>query len=787
MSEKYALTTIDYITEKRKPVIVLFCRNPETGKRKTVRVHNFKPYLYIQSKHFFLIPKSFRITKQQTRFRDIFNREVMKVEVDVPKTVKEIRTFFTKSKAPTWEADILFPLRYLIDNGIFGGIQREWGGIVNADVPSIVRAFYYDIEVFSKRGTKVSPRNPEPIICITTYDSFTEEYTTFYWNDEKELPTSMNATMIRCGNEKEMLLRFAKCLRKYDPDLIVGFWNQRYDDIKVYTRMKGFKLDVRMLSPVQQVQDRGDEEGITIKGRECFDLYWAYRILNPKELLEYSLDQVCLNELGEKKVPIYDFVEDWEQRPEEVIRRNQRDVELMVKLNDKLQMIEYFDESRKVIGCRFQDIFKRSRVADILLLRWCHEREIALPSKWEQEFVPQVGAIVFEPVPGIYENVMYLDFTAMYPSIVISFNICPTTYSPFEGIPVNKERDYYYLPKQVKQGIVPGLLQDILTLRWDIQERMEQAKADGDDEAYDRYFYQQQSVKFQANALYGVLKYRSFRMFSAKAAESIAWMGRRILLMARDIIENELGLPVIYGDTDGLMILGRDGIPLQKQADDAVKQINKSIKQRIIDELGVHDADIKIKEEALITKLLIPTRKKYAYVDIEGNHKERGLAKIRSDCSDEARDIQNEVIQMIFAENSKEEILEYCRERISRVRHGKVRPYQIAVPKRITKDFDKYSTNPIHLTAAKYSNEHLGTVFMGGSKPRYIYVKQVPKQYPFHKAIALEEYRDPPEGFIYDWEMMIEKELRGKLEDILNILGIAWEQLHVHSLDKWFG
>ena len=785
--DEYTLITVDYTTEKKKPVILLFCRNVRTRKRKTIRVYDFKPYLYIQPKHFFLIPQSYRIKKQLTKFRDIFRRQVARVEVDLPKTVREIRDFFTKSKAPTWEADILFPLRYMIDQGIFQGVAKGWdGNLFDIETTSIIRSMYYDIESLSEVGTKVNPRGDEPIICITTYDSFTEQYTTFYWLD-RELPTFFShAKMVKCDSEKEMLTQYLKYVRKIDPDLIIGFFNQRYDDIKVISRMRANKIDPRQLSPVYSIQDRGDDEGFAIKGRECFDLYWAYRILRPKELLEYTLDHVCLIELGEQKTPIYDFMEEWNERPELVIERNQRDVELMVKLNDKLQMIDYFDENRRLVGCRFQDIFKRSRVADILLLRWCHENQIALPSKWEQEERKQVGAIVFEPVPGIYEKVLYLDFKAMYPSIVIAFNICPTTYSPYEGTPVDPEREYYYLKKHQKQGIVPALLQDILTMRWEIQEKMQKAKEAELDDEFTRYFYQQESVKFQANALYGVLKYRSFRMYSLKAAESIALMGRAILNMGKDIIESELGLKVIYGDTDGMFVLADRTIPLEEQSKTVIEFIDKRMNEKIEEKYGVKDAGIQIKVEALVEKLLIPVRKKYAYIDTEGNIKEKGLAKIRSDCSDEAREIQSEVIEMIFDESPREKVLEYCRSRVAKVRAGKVKPFRLAVPKRITKDFDKYKVKTIHVTAAEYSNQYTGTAFISGQKPRYIYVSKVAEGCPKTKAIALNEYLPPPDGFEYDWNMIIEHELRGKLEDILQIVEIAWAQILHKDLGTWF-
>ncbi|MBC7129910.1 hypothetical protein H5T51_01650 [Candidatus Bathyarchaeota archaeon] len=47
-----------------------------------------------------------------------------------------------------------------------------------------------------------------------------------------------------------------------------------------------------------------------------------------------------------------------------------------------------------------------------------------------------LGAIVLKPKPGLHENIAVLDFAAMYPNIMITYNISPDTYvAPNEPIP----------------------------------------------------------------------------------------------------------------------------------------------------------------------------------------------------------------------------------------------------------------------------------------------------------------------------------------------------------------
>ena len=66
------------------------------------------------------------------------------------------------------------------------------------------------------------------------------------------------------------------------------------------------------------------------------------------------------------------------------------------------------------------------------------------------------GAIVFEPKPGLYEDVAILDFKSLYPSIIIAKNICIST---LEGGKFTNK----------KGGLIPNLLKEIVTKRTELK------------------------------------------------------------------------------------------------------------------------------------------------------------------------------------------------------------------------------------------------------------------------------------------------------------------------------
>ena len=436
------LYQVEYEVKYGKPIIYLYRR---VNREKIVDiVENFLPYFYVDS------GKEIRnddVVKVENGFTSVYGDKVSKVVFKIPYTIYENRKNYQK----TYEADILYTLRYLIDNVDI--IEKDEYRINHVDIETTVKDGFPEME------------NPvQNITCITLYDNYFDKYYTLAWREDlipkKEIV--VDGTIFKFNNEITMLKGLIKLIKKLDPDILTA-WNINFDMGYIVARMKYLGIDFTEFSPHHKVRV-GDYGDISIKGRVVFDLLSAYRKINLSGLTSFSLDNVAQNELGEQKLKVVNFTKEWRENIDRLIKYNRHDVKLTVMIDDKLKIIDYFDEMRILAGLdNITSCFFYSRVIDVLMLRK-YKNEFIFPSKGEyvKKEKNLEGGFVREPVKGLHKNVLTLDFWALYPSIIKTFNLSK------EVVLDKKEKDCIviddvYLSK--KKGIMPSLIDDLINLR----------------------------------------------------------------------------------------------------------------------------------------------------------------------------------------------------------------------------------------------------------------------------------------------------------------------------------
>ncbi len=138
--------------------------------------------------------------------------------------------------------------------------------------------------------------------------------------------------------------------------------------------------------------------------------------------------------------------------------------------------------------------------------------------------------MIFQPEPGVYEDVWQLDFTSMYPSIIVKYNLSPEN--------IGKEG----------RGFLAEVLDPLLRLRIKTKSLK---KKDSRYEGVDSI------LKWMLVTCFGYTGYRNAKFGRIEVHEEINRIGRDILIRTKEIAE-EMGFEVLHGIVDCLWVRGSD-------------------------------------------------------------------------------------------------------------------------------------------------------------------------------------------------------------------------------------
>lgn len=296
--------------------------------------------------------------------------------------------------------------------------------------------WYIDIETRSVNGF-ASPTNPtEEISLIQIYDNYMKKFVVFGTRPFTGTFTSTYGDFVYklCSNEEDMLTRFATFVNKADPTLIVGFNSDVFDIPYITNRMQCIGLDPTILSPIKKISSQEAYSYEKIKytkyiweGRmflDYRDLYIKYVFM--KKLPKYSLESIATEELGEGKVSYseYDglehfYLEDYNK----FVEYGTKDIELLVRLEEKLQLIETAKTIGYTCGVNCVDVFGTLVQWQELMYREAAKKKSILPLKQLYGFeCPYPGGWV-RSTPGKHKWIASFDFSSLYPSNIQFLNI----------------------------------------------------------------------------------------------------------------------------------------------------------------------------------------------------------------------------------------------------------------------------------------------------------------------------------------------------------------------------
>ncbi|RDY09686.1 DNA polymerase alpha catalytic subunit, partial [Mucuna pruriens] len=314
------------------------------------------------------------------------------------------------------------------------------------------------------------------------------------------------------------------------------------------------------------------------------------------------------------------------------------------------------------------------------------------------------GGLVLEPKKGLYDKyILLLDFNSLYPSIIQEYNICFTT------VERSLDGSFPRLPSSKIAGVLPEVLKNLVDRRkkvksWIKNEKKKNEKAD--PIRVQQLDIQQQALKLTANSMYGCLGFSNSRFYAKPLAELITLQGREILQSTVDLVQNNLNLEVIYGDTDSIMIYS--GL-------DDIEEANK-IAGRVIQEVNKKYRCLEIDLDGLYKRMLLLKKKKYAAVKLlfkDGTPYEvierKGLDIVRRDWSLLAKELGDFCLTQILSGGSCEDVVESIHNSLMKfevqeeMRSGQVPLEKYVITKTLTKPPEAYpdAKNQPHVLVAQ--------------------------------------------------------------------------------------
>jgi DNA polymerase I len=523
----------------------------------------------------------------------------------------------------------------------------------------------------------------------------------------------------------------------------------------------------------------GQTERNALRGRALFDLLTAYKKMHSSLKESYRLDAVAMDELGEQKVRYTGTISDlWKKQPALFVEYNFKDVELCVGINNKDNIIGFYREIARYVGCPLDKTLNSSSVIDIYVLKKAFGTYV-LPSKGFANAEEFEGATVFEPSRGVRENVVVLDLKSLYPMAMMTINASMETKDPAgelrapNGIRFRKEPD----------GLTRSIISELLKER-DEKKALRNTFAFGSPQ-YLMYDMQQNVLKVIMNTYYGVSGYTRFRLFDREIGSAVTSVGRAIIEHTRREIE-KLGYKVIYGDTDSCMVqlppLDREKtIELARTIE---KKLNDSYSVFAKTELNADMHFFSIKFEKIYARFFQAGKKKrYAgsLVWKEGKDVHEtdivGFEIRRSDTPQITKIVQMKVMEQILGGEGYAEIKTFLSDVIKKYRAGKYTLDEIGIPGGIGKSLDDYDNDDAQVRGAKYANQYLHTEFGKGSKPKRIYIKNVTSKYPKTDVLCFEYADQVPPEFVVDQELMLDKTIKQPISRIIEALGWDWNDV----------
>jgi DNA polymerase elongation subunit (family B) len=321
--------------------------------------------------------------------------------------------------------------------------------------------------------------------------------------------------------------------------------------------------------------------------KDSYDFYLEYRHktknYDPNVTLEKRIQQIKqIHEVGKTKL-------------NNIVKYNSVDTNLTYEIFEKVGLYTSNLELCNIVGINIEDVLNRGQQIRGIstIYNECHPLGININKIRADTDVEFMGGYVFEPIKGLHEDVICIDFASLYPNIMRGNNLCYSTFLPeskwhtvkkedctcikFIEDKSKKKREYRFVKKHIRVGVLPNLIKKLLDGRYKVKKLM---GAETDPLVKSALNKKQLAIKVCANSIYGLTgtKQETGKLPLKALSSSVTALGREYIKMAAKYVETHYGATVVYGDTDSIMfkIPGVVGAACIEKGHAIAKEISES-------------------------------------------------------------------------------------------------------------------------------------------------------------------------------------------------------------------
>ncbi|XP_021937264.1 DNA polymerase delta catalytic subunit isoform X2 [Zootermopsis nevadensis] len=574
----------------------------------------------------------------------------------------------------------------------------------------------------------------------------------------------VGSQVLSFADERELLEKWAAFVREVDPDVITGYNINNFDFPYLVSRANHLKVkDFTYLGRVTNIRSvikdqilqskqmgRRENKNMNCEGRVIFDLLLV--LVRDYKLRSYTLNAVSFHFLGEQKEDVHhSIITDLQNGNPQTRRRLAvyclKDAYLPLRLLDKLMCVINYMEMARVTGVSLSCLLTRGQQIKVVsqLLRKAKEEGYLMPAYGsgiqEEQYE---GATVIEPKKGYYADpIATLDFSSLYPSIMMAHNLCYTTLlQPGSRDRLGLTPDQYvktpasnfFVNKSVRKGLLPEILENLLAARKKAKADLKQEKDPFRQKVLDG---RQLALKMSANSVYGFTGAQVGKLPCLEISGSVTAYGRTMIEQTKQEVEQYYNIAngyqhdaqVIYGDTDSVMV--KFGI----------KSLEKAM------ELGRHAANyvstkfpppIHLEFEKVYFPYLLISKKHYAGLYFTRPDKYdkmdcKGIETVRRDNSPLVANMMNTCLQKLLIDRDPDAAVEYAKQVISDLLCNRIDISQLVITKELAKS--DYAAKQAHVElAAKMKKRDPGTAPKLGDRVPYVIIAAAKNTPAYMKA-----------------------------------------------------